>query len=52
MSEPVVYEFDGELFQSTGEFLSALAHAYKTGDKEDVVDTLEQYGFELGDIGV
>lgn len=46
------YEFDGELFDSAGEFLDALAHAYKTGDREAVVDALEQYGFSLSDINV
>lgn len=52
MSEPAVYEFNGELFENSGEFLDALAHEYKTGDKDIVVTTLEEYGFDLGDIGV
>lgn len=46
------YEFDGELFDSTGEFLDALAHAYKEGDKEAVVDALEEHGFSLSDLNV
>lgn len=46
------YEFGGELFTSEGEFLDVLAHEYKIGDKELVVDTLEKYGFALSDIGV
>ena len=46
------YEFNGELFTSEGEFLNALAHEYKTGDTEMVVDALEDYGFTLSDIGV
>lgn len=46
------YEFDGELYDTAGELLDALAHAYKTGDKEAVVDALEEYGFSLGDISV
>ena len=46
------YEFDGELFDNSNEFLEALAHAYKTGDKEAVVDSLEQYGFSLSDLNV
>lgn len=46
------YEFDGQLFDSEGEFLDALAHEYKIGDKEAVVDALEQYGFSLSDIHV
>ncbi len=36
-----VYEFNGELFESEGAFLDALAH-----------DTLENYGFALSDLGV
>lgn len=47
-----VYEFDGELYETVGDFLQALAHEYKVGDSELVVSTLEDYGFELTDIGV
>ena len=47
-----VYEFDGELFENVGDFLQALAHEYKAGDSELVVSTLEDYGFDLADIGV
>ncbi|MFZ1812218.1 MAG: hypothetical protein WAU02_01665 [Candidatus Saccharimonadales bacterium] len=47
-----VYEFNGELFESEGAFLDALAHEYKQGDKELVIDTLENYGFALSDLGV
>lgn len=46
------YEFDGELYDTAGSFLDALAHAYKTGDKEAVVDALEEHGFSLSDINV
>lgn len=46
------YEFDGQLFENEGEFLDALAHEYKTGDKDLVVTTLEDYGFSLSDIRV
>jgi hypothetical protein len=52
MSEPAVYEFGGVIFETSGEFLDALAHEYKIGDKEMVVSILEDYGFDLGDIGV
>ena len=51
MSEPVVYEFGGEIYENSGEFLVALAHEYKVGDQETVIDVLEQYGFERSDIG-
>jgi hypothetical protein len=46
------YEFDGVLYDTEGEFLDALAHEYKHGDSNLVVDTLETYGFALTDIGV
>lgn len=46
------YEFDGVLYETEGEFLDALAHAYKNGDSNYVVDTLEEYGFTINDIGV
>lgn len=46
------YEFDGVLYETEGEFLDALAHAYKQGDSNYVVDTLEKYGFTIADIGV
>lgn len=45
-----VYEFDGELFTNSGEFLDALSHEYKSGDKDLVIQTLEDYGFSIGDI--
>lgn len=44
------YEFDGELFTSAGEFLDAIAHAYKSGDKDLAIQTLEDYGFSASDI--
>lgn len=47
-----VYEFDGTLYQTVGEFLDALAHEYKTGDKDLVLSSLDDYGFALEDIGV
>jgi hypothetical protein len=46
------YELDSELYNNVEEFLDACAHAYKTGDKELIVDTLENYGFSLSDINV
>ena len=46
------FEFDGQLFDNEGEFLDALAHEYKSGDKEMVVDVLESYGYTLADLGV
>lgn len=47
-----VYELNGELYEHVGDFLQALAHEYKTGDKELVLSKLEDYGFDLSDIGV
>lgn len=51
MSEPVVYEFEGIIYENSGEFLDVLAHAYKTGNKEQVIDLIEDYGFDRSDIG-
>lgn len=45
------YEFDGQLYTTTGEFLDAVAHEYKTGDRDFAVQALEDYGFNRGDIG-
>jgi len=47
-----VYEFEGDLYQSVEAFLEAVAHAYKTGDRSLAVSSLEDYGFDLSDIGV
>ena len=47
-----VYEFEGELFETVGAFLQALAHEYKVGDSDLVISTLEDYGFDITDIGV
>lgn len=52
MSEPEVYEFNGVIYENSGEFLDALAHEYRTGDKERVIGILDDYGFDLSDIGV
>lgn len=46
------YEYDGQLFENEGEFLGMLAHEYKHGDSNLVVETLENYGFTLADINV
>lgn len=47
-----VYEFNGELFVSVEEFLEALAHEYKTGDRDLALSALDEYGFVLSDLGV
>lgn len=47
-----VYELNGEIYSSVGEFLEALAHEYKTGDKELALSKLDDYGFDVSDIGV
>jgi hypothetical protein len=44
------YEIDGQLFTNVGEFLDAVSHEYKHGDKDLAVQTLEDYGFSLSDI--
>lgn len=51
MSRPAVYEFNGVLYENSGEFLSALAHEYRVGNKEAVITNLEDYGFDRADIG-
>ena len=50
MSE--LYELNGEIFESIGEFLTAMAHEYKTGGKDIVLTKLEEYGFDLSDLSV
>ena len=46
------YELNGELFTSVEAFLEALAHEYKTGDRELVLSVLDDYGFDISDINV
>lgn len=46
------YELNGELFVSVEAFLEALAHEYKSGDKELALSKLDDYGFEVSDLGV
>ena len=46
------YEFDGVLYNTEGEFLDAVAHAYKEGDRDLAVQALDDYGFTLSDINV
>lgn len=47
-----VYELNGEIYDNVEVFIEALAHEYKTGDRELVLSKLDDYGFELSDIGV
>lgn len=47
-----VYEFNGELYEHTQEFLDAVAHEYKVGDSDMALQALDDYGFELTDINV
>lgn len=44
------YELDGQLFTNVGEFLDAVSHEYKNGDRDLAVQTLEDYGFSTSDI--
>ena len=46
------YEFGGQLFDNVEEFLEAVAHEYKTGDRDLALTALDEYGFSLNDIGV
>lgn len=47
-----IYEFNGEVFTNVELYLEALAHEYKTGDRELVLTKLEDDGFTLADLGV
>ncbi|HEX8390377.1 MAG TPA: hypothetical protein VF597_03080 [Candidatus Saccharimonadales bacterium] len=47
-----VFELDGQLFETEGEFLDAAAHEYKTGDQDLAKSTLEEYGYSLNDVNV
>ncbi|MEK7626308.1 MAG: hypothetical protein AAB423_03095 [Patescibacteria group bacterium] len=47
-----VYELYGELFERVEAFLQALAHEYKVGDSDYVLSKLDDYGFDLTDLGV
>jgi len=46
-----VYQLGGEVYDSLGEFLDALAHEYRVGDQDLVLSTLDEYGLLLSDIG-
>lgn len=46
------YEFDGELYTNVEEFLEAVAHAYKSGDREAALSALADHGFDITDLGV
>lgn len=47
-----VYELNGEIYEHVGEFLEALAHEYKMGDRDLVIQKLDEYGFDMTDLGV
>lgn len=46
------YEFNGDLYNNVEEFLAAVAQEYKEGDRDLALSALDDYGFELSDIGV
>lgn len=46
------YEFDGTVYDNVEEFLQAVAHAYKEGDRDLALSALDDYGFSVSDIGV
>lgn len=46
------YEFGGQLYDNVEEFLNAIAHEYKSGDTDLARTALDDYGFNLSDIGV
>lgn len=47
-----MFEFNGELFESEVDFLDAARKEYEVGDQQLVLDTLEEYGFDINDLGV
>ncbi len=49
---PVVYEFGGMFYDKLDEFLERLALEYKSGNREVVIATLEEYKLTLTDIGI
>ena len=46
------FEFDGIQYDNEGEFLDAVAHAYRGGDHQTALDALEDYGYSMSDIQV
>ena len=46
-----MFEFNGELFENEIDFLDAARVEYETGNKQIVKDALEEYGFDLSDLG-
>lgn len=47
-----MFEFNGELFENEVDFLDAVKKEYQTGDQQLALDALEDYGFDLNDLGV
>lgn len=46
-----MFEFNGELFENEIDFLDAAKEEYLHGNKQLVMDALEEYGFDLSDLG-
>ena len=47
-----MFEFNGELFENEIDFLEAAKKEYETGDRQQVLDALEEYGFDLSDLNL
>ena len=45
-----MFEFNGELFENEVDLLDALKKEYEIGDRQLVLDTLEEHGFDLSDL--
>lgn len=44
-----MFELGGDLYESKIDFLDAARKEYEVGDKQLVLDTLEEYGFDIND---
>lgn len=47
-----MFEFNGELFKNEGDLISAIREEYLNGDRQLAEDALEEFGFDVGDLGV
>ncbi len=48
----MIFEFNGEEYETEVKFLEAVKKEYESGDAALAIDALETYGFDLNDLGV
>lgn len=45
-----MFEFDGQLYDNEIDFLDILKQSWEHGDRDEVKNALDEYGFDISDL--